>query len=164
MTPQSLLETVNALPADLPLVFQTGEGAVGDGYHVTELKLAQVTSIDCGGRVAAWTEAALQLLDGPGGSAGDSSGGGYMKVGKFASILSQSVYRVRGLGDSPLHVEFAHGNAGLRIYDIAVPELRDGVVAIGLQESRAQCKPAVDHAAKMDAASCCGVAATSCCA
>jgi len=156
MTPLSLLETLQALPSDLPLVFRTEEGAIGDGYHVTELKLAQISSIDCGGRLAAWTEAALQLLDG--------NGGGHMPVGKFAAILDQSIARVKGLGDCPVHVEFAHGNKGMRLYDIALPELLSGQVEVALTETRANCKPALDYTAANEVAGCCGSgAAAACC-
>lgn len=157
MTPQLLLETLEALPADLPLVFQTEEGEIGKGYHVTELKLAQISSIDCGGRLASWTEAALQLLDG--------RGGGHMNVGKFAAILGQSVSRVKGLATSPLHVEFAHGNRGMRIYSLSTPLVREGFVSVGLGETRAICKPAQDHAQKTETGGCCGSqASSSCCA
>ncbi|WP_422383788.1 DUF6428 family protein [Roseibium album] len=157
MTPQMLLETLQTLPADLPLVFQTAEGDVGDGYHVTEFKLAQVNSIDCGGRLRSWREAALQLLDG--------HGGGHMNVGKFSSILGQSITRVTGLGESPLHVEFAHENRGMRIYEISRPRLHEGQVGVDLNEIRAHCKPALEHAATAETAGCCGSAsASSCCA
>lgn len=155
MTPLSLLNALRKMPADLPLVFRTGAGAIGEGYHVTELKLADVNSIDCGGRLASWTEAALQLLDGRGGN--------HMKLGKFNAILEQSIARVNGLGESPLQVEFAHENRGMRIYELAVPVLDDGVVSIRLSEVRANCKPALEHTLRADAPACCGSAASACC-
>ncbi|WP_299473068.1 DUF6428 family protein [uncultured Roseibium sp.] len=157
MTPSELLQTLQAMPGDLPLVFQTEGGDIGDGYHVTEFKLANIKGIDCGARQSAWTEATLQLLDG--------QGGGHMKVGKFTSILRQSVAKVQGLGDSLLHVEFAHENKGMRIYDVSEPVLRDDVVGVGLSEIRAYCKPAQEHIAKSGTAGCCGSSASSsCCA
>lgn len=155
MTPQSLLDGLQKMPADLPLVFQTGEGTIGAGYHVTEFKVAKVGSIDCGGRLASWTEAALQLLDGQGGS--------HMKVGKFNNILEQSIARLTGLGESPLQVEFAHKNQGMRIYDLAAPELSGRAVAVRLRDVRAHCKPALEHVAATDKSGCCGSSASGCC-
>ena len=156
MTPQMLLETLQTLPAELPLVFQTEKGEIGAGYHVTELKLAQVRSIDCGGRLASWSEAVLQLLDGQGVD--------HMKVGKFAAILSQSVSRVSGLGESLLHVEFAHENKGMRIYEVSRPVMHESLVCVALNEVRAHCKPALEHGANTEASGCCGSASSSCCA
>ena len=155
MTPLSLLNTLKKLPADLPLIFQTADGAIGAGYHVTEFKLAEVDSIDCGGRLASWTEAALQLLDGRGDH--------HMKVGKFNGILEQSIARLDGLGESPLQVEFAHENNGMRIYDLSAPELSGGAVAIRLSDVRAHCKPALEHAFKAQTSGCCGASASACC-
>lgn len=155
MTPLSLLDGLKKLPADLPLVFETGDGAIGAGYHVTEFKLAAVDSIDCGGRLASWTEAALQLLDGDGGT--------HMKVGKFNTILAQSIASLNGLGESPLQVEFAHENRGMRIYDLSPPELGEGAVAIRLSDVRAHCKPALEHIRGTETGACCGSSVTGCC-
>ncbi|MBO6509101.1 MAG: hypothetical protein JJ866_23510 [Roseibium sp.] len=152
MTPEILLNRLRGMPVDAPLVFKTDEGPIGDGYHVTELKYARVTSIDCGTRVAEWTEAALQLLDG--------EGGGHMPVGKFAGIVSQSIGKVKGLANSPLHVEFAHENSGMRIYALGEPDFENGEVSVSLSESRAHCKPALDYAARNEGAACCGTGVT----
>lgn len=156
MTPNQLLESLNAFPVDAPLVFRTEVGPIGDGYHVTELKHAQITSIDCGARVAEWSEAALQLLDG--------RGGGHMAVGKFAGIVRQSIRRVKALAECPMHVEFAHGNSGLRIYQLSGPRLEEGAVAFHLAEGRAHCKPALEQVAAGREGGCCGAGAqTQCC-
>ncbi|MCX2721724.1 DUF6428 family protein [Roseibium salinum] len=156
MTPNQLLESLNALPADAPLVFHTEAGPIGDGYHVTELKHARITSIDCGARVAQWDEASLQLLDGQGEE--------HMAVGKFSAIVRQSIRRVKALAECPMHVEFAHGNSGLRIYQLSGPRLEEGVVAVHLAEGRARCKPALEQAAAGSEGGCCGAGArTQCC-
>ena len=140
---QSELENV---PTDLPLVFVTGEGPIGAGYHVTELKLADIVSIDCGAQTERWSEATLQLLDGH----GDAD----MPVGKFRAIVGQSMASVEGLGVSPLHVEFAHGNAGLQIFEIAEAVISDDNIALSLVPLRAVCKPAKRMAGV--GAECCG--------
>jgi len=155
MTPATLLETLEAMPAEMPLVFETADGEIGDGYHVTEYKLAHVTGIDCGARTSSWSEATLQLLDG--------TGGGHMKTGKFAGILRQSIVSVTGLGDAPLQVEFAHRNDGKRIFDLQTPELEGGRVTVRLGDTRAHCKPAFEMMQRSEVVSCCGSGASGCC-
>ena len=136
MTPASLLEHLATLPAEMPLVFKTDEGEIRGGYHVTEFKLADIRSIDCGARQSSWRELSLQLLDG--------NGGAYMSAGKFRGILSKSTNAVAGLGQTPMQVEFAHANTGMRIYQIAEPRIDSNRVVIPLSENRAKCKPAQD--------------------
>lgn len=153
MSCDTLLEILEGLPGDAPLVFATADGEIGDGYHVTEFKLAHVTGIDCGARLSNWTEATFQLLDG--------EGGGHMVAGKFSAILKQSIGKVSGLGDAPLQVEFAHGNRGRRLYHLEAPELRGGRIVVGLRDTRAHCKPALDRAMALgSSAGCCGDASS----
>ena len=161
-----LIEELDGMPQDMPLVFTTEDGEIGGGYHVTELKLSDVTGIDCGAGIDRWSETSLQLLDGGGGT--------HMAVGKIVGILRQSVSRVEGLASAPVHVEFAPGNAGLRRYEVADPAIEDARVLVRLREDRAVCKPA-DRAgrgctgkASAPTDSCCGTsdagAKDSCCA
>ncbi|MEO1495038.1 MAG: DUF6428 family protein [Pseudomonadota bacterium] len=134
MTPQEMLTALNALPREAALIFETGDGEIAGGYHVTEWKVHDVRSIDCGATMAAWTEVSLQLLDG--------AGGDLMSVGRFASILAQSLAKLDGLGESAMQVEFAHGNLGKRIYHAAVPVLDGDRVVVALTDQHALCKPA----------------------
>lgn len=138
MTLQEMLSALEGMPGDAPVLFETETGPVARGYHVTELKRAAITSIDCGGRVASWDEAALQLLDGP----QDSEVGAHMAAGKLCAILRRCLAGVPGLGAAPLSVEFAPGNVGLRLYEPGLPEHVDGEVRLRLTERRALCKPA----------------------
>jgi hypothetical protein len=47
---------------DLDLQFQYAEGKlVNAAYHITEIKQAPITSVDCGGVMNAWTEIIVQL-------------------------------------------------------------------------------------------------------
>lgn len=134
MTPETLLKQLASVPAAAPLIFKTAQGEIRGGYHVTELKLADVNSIDCGARRSSWRELALQLLDGDGGA--------HMSVEKFQNILVQSAKHVAGLAETPMHVEFAHDNIGMRIYQLTDP-VRDGdSVILRLVENHAYCKPA----------------------
>ena len=133
MTPQELDSALAAFPQDAPLIFSSPDGPVGAGYHVTEWKLARIESIDCGAHRSAWTEAALQLLDGPGRD--------YMKVAKFRGILRKSIEAMPALEHTAFKVEYAPNNLGLRIFDPQMPVSDQASVTISLQDSGAQCKP-----------------------
>lgn len=149
MTLTDLAEMLKTLDANAPLVFSTPNAVIGGGYHVSELKALNITSIDCGGRTSQWREAALQLLDG--------SAGEHMKVGKFAGILKSSLRKVDGLSDAPVHVEFAPNNAGLRRFEIGSVQTIQNRVEIALSETKATCKPAFAFQSqpKQEAAKCC---------
>ncbi|KAA8485599.1 hypothetical protein BDE36_0372 [Arcticibacter tournemirensis] len=69
---------------DLDLQFQYAEGKLVDAaYHITEIKQAPITSVDCGGVMNAWTEIIVQLWV-PEGEQQERS----MKVGKALSIVN----------------------------------------------------------------------------
>lgn len=49
---------------DLHLQFQYGENQfVHPSFHITEIKQNAITSVDCGGKMNAWTEIILQLWE-----------------------------------------------------------------------------------------------------
>ena len=145
MTPKDLDTALADSPGGARLIFETSDGPIAAGYHVTEWKLAQIESIDCGARRASWTEASLQLLDGHGGQ--------HMTVETFRGILAKSMAALPDLADAPFSVEFAPGNAGLRIFKVSAPRQGADRVTIALQDGGAACKPALE--AVGPTASCC---------
>ncbi len=153
MTINDFLQTLADKPTDAPVVFATKQGEISGGYHVTELKLAHVTGIDCGARQAEWVEASIQLLDG--------GGGAHMEAGKLSNILEQSKRHVKGLGEADVHFEFAHNNAGLQRYNMQSSIEANGRVEIHLDTQRAICKPAQDHI-YASGSDCCGENASKC--
>ena len=134
MTLNELTADLYRFPAEAALLFETDSGPIGAGYHVTELKLSEVTSIDCGGTLSSWRETALQLLDG--------SGDRPMQVGKFLAIADKSSKAIPGLGSCPLRVEFSHGNTGKQIFQPGSATLLNGIVSVPLLGDPATCKPA----------------------
>jgi hypothetical protein len=69
---------------DLDLQFQYAEGKlVNAAYHITEIKQAPITSVDCGGKMNAWTEIIVQLWVPENAEQQERS----MKVGKALSIV-----------------------------------------------------------------------------
>jgi len=67
----------------LDLQFQYAKGKFVDtSYHITEIKLAPITSVDCGGVMNKWTEVIVQLWE-PGAQQQERA----MKVSKAMSII-----------------------------------------------------------------------------
>ena len=89
MTLQDFHDRLAQASPDARVVFATDEGRISAGYHVTEFKLAQIQSIDCGATPSQWTEASFQLLDGRGGE--------HMTAQKFQAILTRSAAILPGL-------------------------------------------------------------------
>ncbi|SMH41243.1 DUF6428 family protein [Maritimibacter sp. HL-12] len=147
-TAGDMVSALDRLAPDMPVGFATDAGVIGGDYHITELKLAEIRSIDCGGRESRWREAALQLLDG--------SGEGWMSAGKMAAILKRCIAALPDLAVVPLSVEFAHGNRGLGRYTPVQPLDRGGHAVVALVGDAAQCKPAVDTGCCAVATGCCG--------
>ncbi len=141
-----LLTDLKTLDPDLPLVFATNAGEIGGGYHVTELKRAEINSIDCGGTLSAWVETNLQLLDG--------SGRDHMKVGKFIAIAERSLAAVDGLAEGQLAFEYSPENIGLHRYSAAEIRSLPDKVLLHLSEDRAACKPSLTRMANQPSACC----------
>lgn len=151
-TLDALLIPLTEAPAEARVQFRTPQGEIGAGAHLTELKLAQVSSIDCGGRLSDWTEAQLQLLD--------SQTGTPLTAGKIADILHRSAQALPGLLTAALSIEAAPGNHGLRRYRIGSVQATGAQIVVDLAPEHAQCKPA-----QQASLSCCGAgpAQAACC-
>lgn len=126
----------NANP-DMPVEFACDGQVLGSGYHVTELKLARIASIDCGGRTSDFMQAQMQLLDGVAGA--------HLTAGKVGAILSRSAKAIPGLAEAELIVEAAPGNQGLGLYHVAELTEGKGTLRVALASDRATCKPAADQ-------------------
>lgn len=161
-TLNDLITDLKTLDPALPLVFATDDGEIGGGYHVTELKRADIHSIDCGGNLSSWSETNLQLLDG--------TGRDHMAVGKFISIAEHSMAKIDALSDGPLSFEYSPQNIGLHRYEAHEISIHQHKVQLHLTEDRAHCKPAmkVIGDAPTTGSGCCGSAqkteASACCA
>lgn len=129
------------------VVFATEEGPVGAGYHITELKHANIDSIDCAGRQSRFEEVSVQVLD----VVGDAP----MPVERLRMILTQSLAAIPALADAPVHVEFGHRNERLSRYEIAGLEVAKHLLTIKMFRAHATCKPAAQPAARGTVTSCC---------
>ena len=146
MTLNELTDALSKMNPAAPLVFEAASGRTGKGYHVTEFKLADIQSIDCGGRQDTWQEVTLQLQDGKGWA--------HMPVGKFLQIAQRSASAIDELGENTLRVEFSANNERLEILDVHPPEMSVDAVIVPLGTTRAACKPMLRQSAK--SVGCCG--------
>jgi len=133
MTFPELLTALRQCADDAPLVFETSGARISGGYHVTELRNAEVTGIDCGGQISRFQEARLQLLDG--------GGGAHMRVGTFRGIVEKSLTRLPELAEAPFLVEYGPGNRDLSLLRPGAPIAHDTEVVLPLQATTAECKP-----------------------
>lgn len=155
MTLSEMKEILEQKNPDAPLVFSTASETIGAGYHVTELKASDITSIDCAGKVSRWTETAFQLLDG--------AHGNHMEVGKFLGILKHSFSALDTLKAHQTFVEFSPKNAGLRIYEPELQETGPEIAQFRLIETRAQCKPSMSGSCGPDKAKQTSIVGDGCC-
>lgn len=136
------------------LVFATVDSEIGAGYHVTEFKLADVKSINCGARQANWSETTMQLLDGYGED--------HMRVETFRSIATRSIGALPNLGDAPLRIEYAPNNIGLGLYQVGAIQRTETKLIVGLQPMAATCQPSTSGGAG-PAKACCQPKVAACC-
>ncbi|MEM6385242.1 MAG: DUF6428 family protein [Pseudomonadota bacterium] len=158
MTFEELLEHMRGLPENSELIFKTDTAQIQGGYHITELRNSEATSIDCGGQTSTFTKGHLQLLDGYGGD--------HMTVRAFRSILETSLQNLPQLGGADILVEFSPGNNGLALWAPGVPTVSGAHVEMRLRPVGAVCKPFErQRTSAAEAIGCCveETATTSCC-
>jgi hypothetical protein len=119
----------------LPLVFTYGGKAIAAGYHVTEIKAAQFSSLDCGANPESWSETIIQLWD------VESTGATHMKVSKFLGILSQVERRVALDPEALLIFEAGDSVSPMQVFTIGSIATASDHVGIALAPRPATCKP-----------------------
>jgi hypothetical protein len=160
--PMPEINTLTRLRAELeahrplPLVFIYGGKTIAAGYHVTEVKAAQLSSLDCGANPESWSETIIQLWD------VDSGGGEHMKVDKFLGILSQVERRVAIDPEALLIFEAGDSANPMQVFTIGSIVVSSDQVEVTLAPRPATCKPrdrglgsALNLAAPAESKSCC---------
>lgn len=122
--------------AELTLQFQYAEGKwVDASYHITEIKQAPITSVDCGGVVNNWTEVIVQLFEPTNEQQANA-----MKVNKALSIINVVEKALPLDGDAMVKIEFGNSTCDTRQMlpqNIAI----DGEnLIVNLQPDAVQCK------------------------
>ncbi len=160
MNINSLQEKLSSALPDTPVTLRIGDLESQPGFHLTEIKLAGITSLDCGANRRDWREVSLQMLD--------ANGGAPMTAGKLAGILRKGVAALPQITDLPVSIEFSPGNSGLQTLHIDDVRQEDEQAVVSLSPARALCKPAAEAPMQPSLATtgCCGsshASSTACC-
>ena len=155
-------ELMAALDAhrDKSLVFSYQGRPVKSGYHVTEVKAANFSALDCGANPEAWAEIFIQLWD------VDEGGREHMPAGKFSAIIRKVTEHVRLDEEALLTFEVSDGIAPIQLHKAAMPLFGEDAIRVELSPRAASCKPRDRWLAaqEREQASCCGPKSdTSCC-
>jgi len=154
----ALLTMLKSHP-DLPVIFTQNEQSISPGYHVTEVKMSVVNSLDCGQGTDQWRELAVQLLDG-----NAHSSQAHMPATKMIGILDKALAANQADDNTQLYFEFAIGNAALQKSSVKAIEVVNNTVTIALSATTAQCKPferaLASSGAPVISSGCCGSAPT----
>jgi len=121
---------------DLDLQFQYGADKwVNAAYHITEIKQAPITSVDCGGVKNNWTEVIIQLWEPE-----NQQQLRAMKVGKAMSIIELVEKTLPLNPDAIVKIEF--GNAGFDTRQMLPTEMIIDAenLVVDLRPDAVQCK------------------------
>jgi len=122
--------------AELFLQFLYGDHELVDpSYHITEIKQAPITSVDCGGKLNSWTEIIIQLWE-PGSDGQERA----MKVGKALSII-ELVEKMLELDlDAEVKVEFGNSKFDTRQLFPSAIRIEGENLIVDLETDQVQCK------------------------
>jgi Family of unknown function (DUF6428) len=142
--------------SDKPLVFSYAGREISAGYHVTEVKSAQFTSIDCGANPESWKETVVQLWDVA------QQGATHMTVARFLNIMMK--VGNRAALDISANLVFEAGKSGHPMQAFTIGSIAASLdrVSIALAPRPVACKPLERSLRSASAAaSCCGSASAS---
>lgn len=121
---------------DLNLQFQYAEDKwVDASYHITEIKQAPITSVDCGGVLNQWTEIIVQLWE-PGEKQQERA----MKVRKALSIVEVVEKKLRLEELAVVKIEFGNSQFDTRQMYPGNIKIDDENLIVDLQPDFTQCK------------------------
>ncbi|GAB2983896.1 hypothetical protein GCM10027049_21700 [Mucilaginibacter puniceus] len=132
---RSFKETLVSNP-ELTLQFQYAEDKwVDASYHITEIKQAPITSVDCGGVVNNWTEIIVQLYE-PQNEQQERA----MKVNKALSIIDVVEKALPLDGDAMVKIEFGNSTFDTRQMLPNSITVQGENLLVDLQPDAVQCK------------------------
>ena len=121
---------------DLHLQFQYEDGKFVDtSFHITEIKLAPITSVDCGGVMNKWTEVIVQLWE-PVEKQIERS----MRVDKALSIIAIVEKMLPLDGDATVKIEFGNSQFDTRQMFPAEITADGDTLTVNLSPDYVQCK------------------------
>lgn len=136
LTTWSTFKTKLEKHPDLSLQFQYADGKwVDASYHITEIKQAPITSVDCGGVMNSWTEIIVQLWE-PSGEAGERA----MSVGKALSIVYLVEKTLKLDPEAVVKIEFGNSQFDTRQMYPGELSTDDSNLVVNLNPDYTQCK------------------------
>lgn len=121
---------------DLDLQFRYDNNkTVSPSYHITEIKQAPVTSVDCGGVMNAWTEVIVQLME-----PATENQLRPMKVRKALSIIDVVEKKLPLTPEAIIKVEFGNANFETRQLHPGDFIINDEELVVDLRPGNVQCK------------------------
>jgi uncharacterized protein YbjQ (UPF0145 family) len=122
--------------AALHLQFKYAEDKwVDASYHITEIKLAPITSVDCGGVMNKWTEVIMQLWE-PGAKQEERA----MNVSKALSIIDLVEKALPLDANAIVKIEFGNSQFDTRQMYPGDIIIDDENLVVNLQADKTQCK------------------------
>ncbi|MFI5161316.1 MAG: DUF6428 family protein [Sphingobacteriales bacterium] len=120
----------------LDLQFQyTDNKRVSAAYHITEIKQAPITSVDCGGAMNSWTEIIIQLME-PAVNQQQRP----MKVRKALSIIELVEKKLPLNPQGIVKIEFGNSEFDTRQLHPAELIINDEELIVDLRPGMVQCK------------------------
>lgn len=124
------------LHADFALQFRyTADQWIDASYHITEIKQASITSVDCGGVINAWTEVVVQLWEPENEQTADP-----MKASKALSIIDLVETKLAINPNGIVKIEFGNTAFDTRHMLPSAITIDDKNLVIDLQPDTVQCK------------------------
>jgi len=125
---------------ELQLQFRYAENKwVDASYHITEIKQAPITSVDCGGVMNKWTEVIVQLWEPE-----EVQQGPAMKVDKALSIIALVEKMLPLQPGAVVKIEFGNAAFDTRQMFPADVSVQGNNLVVDLQADKTQCK-AIDR-------------------
>jgi len=136
---QSLKNSLAEYP-EAPLQFEyQPQRFVAPSYHITEIKQAQITSVDCGGKMNAWTEVVVQLWVPEGKAEGEP-----MSAGKAMKIIDLVEKSLSIHPEAPVKIEYGAADFATQQMPVEAISQDAGELRIVLLGDKTQCK-AIDR-------------------
>jgi hypothetical protein len=122
--------------ADKALVFEHEGRRIQPDYHVTEIKSASFSSLDCGARPQQWHETIVQLWD-----VQDEPERGHMPLRKFMGIWRKVAESVALNADAEIKFEWGDAQTPSVHYIFGGMKVDGHALVVSLEPVRATCKP-----------------------
>jgi hypothetical protein len=120
----------------LHLQFEFAENQkVSPSFHITEIKQANITAVDCGGKMNAWTEVIVQLWE-----PSTTEIAGSMQVSKAMSIINLVEKTLPLNPNSIVKIEFGNNNFETRQMHPQDFEIINDEIIVKLIADKTQCK------------------------